>query len=239
MTNKFTFKLSDVYLPVKKAFRERALSGRRAQGLRSYLTAHQVRKLQLGAGPNIMEGWFNVDLSLEEYPEQQGIFYVDVRKDLPFESGAFDFVFSEHLIEHLTYQEGLRMLGECHRILKAGGRLRVATPDFDIVMDLRNPQKTELQKAYIKWHIDTYFSDLGSSGVYDDLFVINNAFSGFGHRFLYDYDALRGSLHKAGFVDIVRFSPGESEDENFRDVDFRARDEMTKFTGLVLEARRP
>ncbi len=96
--------------------------------------------------------------------------------------------------------------------------------------------KDEVQSRYIKWHIDNFFPEIG---IYKDIFVINNAFSGFGHRFLYDYETLQNSLRKAGYTYITRCKPGQSGEQDLCGVDFRARDEMTNFTNLIVEGTRP
>ncbi len=201
------------------------------RGLRGYLKHCEARKLHLGAGPNVLDGWFNTDAS----PIDKRVFYVDASRSLPVDDQTFDYLFSEHLIEHLTYMDALSMLKECHRILRPGGRIRIATPDIDKIIQLRVTEKSDLQQRYVKWHIDTFFPEVG---VYDDIFVINNAFSGFGHKFLYDENTLRTFMIKAGFSKIVRCDPGQSDDDNLRGVDFRAGNEMTGFSNLILEGKR-
>src|SRR5437867_9832604 len=96
----------------------------RGAAIRSYLSSHAVRKLQLGAGTNPLAGWLNTD----GYPASFRVLSVDAREPLPFSDETFDYVFSEHHIEHMTFHEGRRMLRECFRVLKPGGRIRVATP---------------------------------------------------------------------------------------------------------------
>jgi predicted SAM-dependent methyltransferase len=201
------------------------------RGLRGYLKQCEARKLHLGAGPNVLDGWFNTDAC----PIDKRVFYIDASRSLPVDDQTFDYLFSEHLIEHLTYMDALSMLKECHRIVRPGGRIRIATPDIDKIIQLRVTEKSDLQQRYVKWHIDTFFPEVG---VYDDIYVINNAFSGFGHKFLYDENTLRTFMTKAGFVEIVRCGPGQSDDVHLRGIDFRAGNEMTGFSNLILEGKR-
>ena len=56
--------------------------------------------------------------------------YLDVCRRFPFAAETFHYIFSEHLIEHLTLEEGEAFLRECFRCLKVGGRIRIATPDL-------------------------------------------------------------------------------------------------------------
>ena len=213
-------------------YRQLSWSISRAKRIKLYLKEHEIRKLHLGAGTNSLEGWFNTDL----VPRNRDVCFVDVTKPLPFDDNTFDYIVGEHLIEHVAYTDGLQMLKECYRVLRPAGKIRIGTPDIDTVIRLRAPEKSELQLNYIKWHVDTCFPEIG---VYKDIFVINSAFSNFGHRFLYDFETLRGSLEEAGYINVVRCKPGESEDGNLCGVDCRAQDEMTSFTNLIIEGTRP
>ena len=56
---------------------------------------------------------------------------------------------------------------------------------------------------------------------------------------MYDYGTLQNSLRKAGYTYITRCTPGQSSDKELWGVDFRARDEMTNFTNLIVEGTRP
>jgi SAM-dependent methyltransferase len=49
---------------------------------------------------------------------------------LPFKDGSLDVVFASNFFEHLTPEEGLRVLEEVHRTLAKHGKLIVIQPDF-------------------------------------------------------------------------------------------------------------
>jgi len=51
---------------------------------------------------------------------------------LPFDDGAFTFVFSEHFFEHLFLDEAAELLKECYRVMQPGACLRIAVPDADL-----------------------------------------------------------------------------------------------------------
>src|SRR5215470_4711811 len=90
-----------------------------------YLRRQHVRKLHIGCGSNILNGWLNSDLR----PHTRDVLHLDATKRFPFDDELFDYIFSEHMIEHVSYAEGLFMLGECYRILKKNGRIRLSTPN--------------------------------------------------------------------------------------------------------------
>ncbi|MDJ0742753.1 MAG: methyltransferase domain-containing protein [Xenococcaceae cyanobacterium MO_167.B27] len=59
-------------------------------------------------------------------------FYYQAGDKLDFEDNTFDFIFSEHFLEHLFMDEALELLKEFHRILKPYGVLRIIVPDYDL-----------------------------------------------------------------------------------------------------------
>ena len=82
-------------------------------------------KLHVGCGDRAIRGWCNIDVAHLTAEVQ----YVDALKCIPFDSESFQFIFSEHFIEHLTYEDGLLFFKEASRVLKKGGVLRTSTPD--------------------------------------------------------------------------------------------------------------
>jgi len=53
---------------------------------------------------------------------------IDIRRKLPFDDNVADFIFAEHVIEHVSHRESYEFFVECRRVLKNGGVLRIATP---------------------------------------------------------------------------------------------------------------
>ena len=129
-----------------------------------YMKTTTVRKLQLGAGSNNIPGWLNTDIDVG--PNQA---YLDATKPFPFSDASIHYIFSEHVIEHLTYEQGLGMLKECRRVLVPGGKMRIVTPNLLKFIRLFQQPKTEAMRTYIDgklaWHSwprtsepETYFS---------------------------------------------------------------------------------
>lgn len=50
---------------------------------------------------------------------------------LDFEAASFDFILSEHFLEHLNLPDALALLHECQRVLRPGGIIRTSVPDAD------------------------------------------------------------------------------------------------------------
>jgi predicted SAM-dependent methyltransferase len=117
-------------------------------------------KLNIGAGFTYQEGFTNIDICkdylfwwfpfkkllyllsgtrkhhpfivFEQVLNSRPIRY-DIRKPLPFANNTIEEIYTSHVLEHLTEEDGIRFLLECERVLMAGGTLRIVTPDFDIV----------------------------------------------------------------------------------------------------------
>ncbi len=177
-----------------------------------YFAESNAPKLNIGCGGNVLAGWLNTDI----YPELPMVMYLDATQDFLFKEETFDYIFSEHVIEHISYWDGVKMLTECFRVLKKCGKIRISTPDLVFLVDLTRPDKTDLQRAYIKWAANTF-----TPGVPDDneVFVINNFVRNWGHTFIYDENTLRGAMSNAGFKMITKFDQHESKDVALRDLE--------------------
>lgn len=184
--------------------------------IENYFSTHEVKKLHIGCGGNIIDGWLNSDF----FPTSDDVLYLDATERFPFENDVFDYIFSEHMIEHVSYSNGFAMLIDCQRVLKNNGKIRISTPDLQFLINLYRSDKSELQIEYIKWATDQFIKN---SPYLDDTFVINNFVRDWGHLFIYDEKTLRSSLERAGFTNIVRCELNESENEALRNLENEKR----------------
>jgi len=198
-----------------------------------YIQDSPSPKLQIGAGYNLLSGWLNTTL----YPLAAGAVYLDASQPFPIPMGAFDYVFSEHVIEHLEIDEAASMLRECARILKGGGRIRLATPDLAQIIALYTQPSAPAQRDYIRWIMDSFRPQVGE---YNPAHVINHSFHGWRHKFIYDEPTLVKALEAAGFDMITRVLPGESADENLRGIEqhgeYVGNDAAMRYETMVFEA---
>ncbi len=128
--------------------RRRVLASRwtRRRTVARYLAAADPPRLQIGSGTHLLDGWLNTDVQIFR---RGPVLYVDARRPFPFPDRAFACVFTEHQIEHIARDEAARMLAECHRVLRSGGRIRVATPDLAWVGSLAVPPLGAEQARYV------------------------------------------------------------------------------------------
>ncbi|MGH8556776.1 MAG: class I SAM-dependent methyltransferase [Methylococcales bacterium] len=201
--------------------------------IKSYLANPGLKALHIGCGERIISGWLNADL----YPYAINAVYLNATKKFPFADMTFDCIYTEHMIEHISYFEGVSMIRQCYRVLKTGGKLRVATPDLRFLMELCQTQKTSLQKDYIKWQTDNFLHGIDR---YEDVFVINNYVRAWGHQFIYDENTLATELERAGFTDIERFQVNVSKCEPLKGLELTDRlpRGMYEMETIVFEAKK-
>jgi predicted SAM-dependent methyltransferase len=204
--------------------------------INTYLQTQAIKKLHIGAGPNLLEGWLNTTLQ----PLKVASVHLNATKPYPMPDASFDYVFSEHMIEHVTFQDGQAMLRECFRVLKKGGKIRLSTPDLERMLALYTATPKPEEEAYIRWTVDNFLKD---TDAYNPAFVINKIFHGWGHVFIYDFVSLKYALEQVGFRDVQRFQPGESQEAAFQNIEQHGKviknEAMNQFESLVLEARKP
>lgn len=91
-----------------------------------------LRMLNLGCGKRFHADWVNVDFH-SSGPE---VLACDLAQGLPFPDAEFDVVYHSHVLEHFPKAQGLAFLRQCLRVLKPGGVLRCAVPDFEAMARL-------------------------------------------------------------------------------------------------------
>ncbi len=204
--------------------------------INEYLLSNLTRKLHLGAGSNILPGWLNADIS----PHSKDVLAIDLSKPLPFEDETFDYVASEHFIEHLNLPDGVKFLSECLRVLKRGGMIRLSTPDITRLLALYGNQPTDIQKKYADWVTKTF---IGGVKGYNPTLILNNMFYNWGHRFIYDQSLLASVMSQVGFADLTARQVNESLDPNLANIENHGHavgaPDVNAYETMAIEGRKP
>lgn len=188
--------------------------------------------LNVGCGPLPMQGWFNCDLTTMS----RAVNFLDATERLPFEDETFEYAFSEHFIEHLSFEHGKRFFQEAHRVLRPGGILRTATPSLEFVRDMVE-LRTEGHRRYMEWHVGKF----NAGRPVDPAVVINQLFYGHGHRFIYSPSILERVLREVGFRDFKVCRPGQSDVPGLSGLEKHGMSvppEFNELETMVLEARK-
>lgn len=77
------------------------------------------------------QDWTNLTFSPLPYPPTETSAVLDIRQGLPFDDGAFDAVFANHVLEHLSPAQASAFVREVGRVLRPGGVTRIVVPDLE------------------------------------------------------------------------------------------------------------
>jgi predicted SAM-dependent methyltransferase len=164
-------------------------------------------KVNLGCGKCYIPGWLNIDL----FSTVKADIYADLSA-LPIERGTVSLLFCSHLLEHCQRSTIIATLSHWRDLLKDGGVLRLAVPNFKAVCEYY--QKT---------------GDLKS--------VLGLLYGGQNHpknnHFItFDEASLTEALKMAGFKDIRPWDWRTTEHAAFDDFSQAYLPFMQKETGL-------
>lgn len=162
---------------------------------RKYLKDAHPKGLHIGAGSHRIPGWLNTDL----YPLSPAMVHLDAKGRFPFEDEVFDYIYSEHMIEHIDFSGGLNMLKECYRVLKKDGRIRIVTPDLMFLIGLLTNENDPIAERYVPW---AHSYSLPPDTLCTPCAVVNGFVRNWGHQFIYDRKTLGELLALAGFKAI-------------------------------------
>lgn len=181
-------------------------------------TSDKPIRLHIGSGAQHLPGFLNVDL--RPFP---GVDLVaDVTEGLELEDGSVEAVFAEHFLEHLPVGKAVDFLIEVRRVLEPTGWLRLSTPNLDWVWKTHyRLEATEEEKRAFA-------------------VMMNRAFHGWEHKFLWNRETLARALEAVGFDDLQWRRYGESDLEVFRGIERHEtwEDEETLPHVLIVEARK-
>lgn len=152
-------------------------------------------RLHLGCGSNRFPGWINADI----LPGADLILFMERR--LPFKDGSLQRIYSEHVLEHVSFETGIRFLRDANRALAPGGVIRIAMPDLDDLID--GYQGDWRRFDWVNWPQHAFIRTRAE--------MINIAFRWWGHKHLYNQEELLRALAEAGFSQVRFVERGWSE----------------------------
>lgn len=138
----------------------------------------QPIKLNLGAGHNRRPGWINIDIDPQTRPDVVH----DLTQPLPYQDNTVSAILLQDILEHFTKQEGQKLLCECARVLKKGGRIKLRLPNIQQIID-QFAADEEVMLEFIYGNTET-------SGRWGS------------HRYGYTAKSIALALKRAGFSNI-------------------------------------
>ena len=182
-------------------------------------------KLHLGCGKRYIPGFIHIDLA--DYP------HIDYRQEISklpnFADKSVALIYCSHALEYFDRYEAADVLAEWRRVLKKGGVLRLAVPDFET-----------LAEVYQKYRN----LDLIHGPLYGRMAVATpNGEKVFYHKTCYDFESLKHLLEKCDFVDVHRYewrNTVHKDHDDFSQAYIPHMDkEHGKLISLNVEAKKP
>ena len=157
--------------------------------------------LELGSGSTTRPSpWITSDLN----PQSGAKMVIDVTQRFPFDDNSVDFVYSEHMIEHLSYLDGLHMLKECYRIMRPGGVCRIVTPSIEFLRDITNSKmESSFFQSYLQWSFDCFVPGVKYNPDTVRAHVFNGFVRNWGHTFISAHAPLKDAMLLAGFEEGI------------------------------------
>jgi SAM-dependent methyltransferase len=228
----------------------------------------KMDRLNLGCGPSAPANWVNVDgswnawLSNHVYLRKTlSAFGVlskngtgaqwnvrplvhDLTKPLPFKENSVAVIYGAHVLEHLYLADAQRLLGECKRVLRPGGVIRLVVPDLRsmVASYLKNknggsPSPAERIAAADKLNEMLGFrSPAPPTG--NPLFKFYYLCKDFHHhKWMYDSDSLMHYMEAAGFAGVSERGYLHSEIPAIEEVE--EADRVLDGVGICVEGKKP
>lgn len=102
-----------------------------------YIKGDGKLKLNIGCAFTMFhQEWRNIDvIDGDNFAKafQYKFLRHDVKNGLPFSTTTVDLIQLHHVLEHFTYEEGLRLLRECRRVVRSDGAMRITVPSLEVL----------------------------------------------------------------------------------------------------------
>jgi predicted SAM-dependent methyltransferase len=169
--------------------------------------------LHLGCGKRVLPGFVHIDLA--DYPH---IAHRRDIRDLSFlPDGYAALIYSCHSFEYFDRHEAVAVLREWNRVLRLGGVLRLAVPDFEALLEVyrrSDDLSRVLGPLFGRWEINP------GQLIY--------------HRTVYDFNSLSTLLTANGFGQVRRYDWRQTIHRDFDDHSQAYFPHMDKENGLLI-----
>src|SRR5262245_42298418 len=78
---------------------------------------------------------------------------IDIRMPLPWPDGGLEAIFTEHVIEHISFVDAVGFFKESARVLRPGGLFRCVTPTVDVLVNGRSAMRDPDAQSYLRTSI--------------------------------------------------------------------------------------
>jgi len=150
----------------------------------------------LGCGKRYIPGYFHVDQSVFDHVDRVGP--VDNLSWL--HEGSVEEIYASHVFEYFDFEESKVVLSEWRRVLRLGGVLRLAVPDFDKLIEVYKHPQGSLPKIvgplFGKWKLSVPSRD--GLRLEEEIRY---------HKFVWNLPTIKSQLQESGFTDFETYNP--------------------------------
>lgn len=170
-------------------------------------------KLHLGCGPRVIPGFIHVDAQAAPHVDVVG----PVDRLEGFETDSADLIYASHVLEHFGRHEVQAVLNEWFRVLRPGGQLRLAVPDFAAVVQRYESEGLKDGTSGLVGLICG-----GQRNAYDF------------HKIIFDEPFLTALLRRAGFSSVSRWDWRVTEHADVDDYSQSYLPHLDKVSGTLM-----
>ena len=169
-------------------------------------------KINMGCGwRDFGKDWIHIDGGDYSHLDSKDIF------NLPYEDNSVDLIYASHVIEYFNREEVKDVLNEWIRVLKPNGKLRLAVPDFEVIVGLYFSKEYSLDRflgpLYGKM-------PMGEETIY--------------HKTTYDFKSLKLLLENLNMKNVIEYDWRETEHSEFDDHSQAYIPHMDKDNGTLI-----
>jgi len=152
-------------------------------------------RIHIGCGKKNWPGWYNVDGAFYPHIESHDVYLNHLHDDVA------DLIYSSHFLEYFNRDEAEEMLKFWYRVLKPGGIVRIAVPDFDALI-----------YAYTNF-VDITFKDIAGP-LYGRMDMNGHTIY---HKYCWTFNDLFDALFVVGFKNPRNYDFRETEHARYDD----------------------
>jgi|TARA_B100000902_G_scaffold368748_1_gene392340 predicted SAM-dependent methyltransferase len=167
-------------------------------------------KLNVGCGERDFGGdWIHIDGHKFSHVNSDDIWLKEYQNDI------VDLLYTSHFIAYFDREEIVTLLKRWREVIKPGGKLRIATPDFKQIAFNTNIYSLDnfVGPLYGKWNMNGEY-------IY--------------HKTVYDFGSLKKLLLSVGFKDVKRYDWRETSHSEFDDHSQAYLPHMDKENGTLI-----
>lgn len=184
------------------------------------------RLLNLGCGPLNYQGWVNADdfafkrwLCESQFRPQ---WRLDITHRWKCKDSHWDGIFTQHVLEHITYSQATFVLEECFRTLKPGAWLRISVPGIARYVDF-----------YTGREANPFFKRFPFRALAISFFTQMHQ-----HKSAWDGELMTSLLRDIGFESVREVRVGEGTDPRLLRDQEKGQEEKAA-ESLYVEAKKP